>query len=72
MNWPWRSSLSWEEIGTGVTLGVVLIVILIATAAFYAKFPYPCEASSNWGLGAGWKFAQTQQSEPVCIKGNSN
>jgi hypothetical protein len=40
MNWPWRSSLSWEEIGIGVTIGLALIVILIATAVFYAKFPF--------------------------------
>jgi hypothetical protein len=69
MNWPWRSSPSWESVG----IAVALIVILIATAIYYAKFPYSYQASSNWGLGAGWKCSQTpQQSEPVCIKDNSN
>lgn len=68
MRRPWQFLPSKEAIA----IGAALIVILVLVAAFYAKFPYPYEASSNWGLGAGWKCAQTQESEPVCIKDQSN
>ncbi len=64
MNLPYPFT-TWKEFALAAA-----IVVVFATAAglFLVKFPYPIQASSNYGLGTGWSCSYTVRSTPVCIK----
>jgi len=57
MNLPWLFQ-TWRE----------LALVTVVAGLFLVKFPFPYQASSNFGLGAGWNCSYAGKSEPVCIK----
>jgi len=64
MSLPWPFE-TWREL---VLSAALVVAIAVVAGLFLAKFPFPYQASSNLGFGAGWKCSYSAKGEPVCIK----
>jgi hypothetical protein len=64
MNLPWPFE-SWRELAL---TAIVVVAFVVAVGLFFARFPFPYQASSNFGLGADWHCSYPGKGEPVCFK----
>jgi hypothetical protein len=64
MNLPWPFE-SWRELAL---TAVVVFTIVVVVGLFFVRFPYPYQASLNFGLGADWHCGYPLRNVPVCIK----